>query len=218
MATKKRPAPKPRTKGKPKTKTAAKPKRASASMAAVPAPMPLVEPVGPPRGVWLFVAVIALLALFLGRAAFQHVPAPAAPAPQPMPAAAPTPEGRSAAPAPILPPAPKPEVKTSAGSLHRANAGAPAAEADGASSTFDRSQGSLALRCWRTEGGQATLEVFGPRNLRVRSLHSDSGAAGWKVLRWDGKDEQGAKVPTGMYFLRLSSADGQEVRDVWVKG
>lgn len=96
---------------------------------------------------------------------------------------------------------------------------AAAAEPDGASYTFDRSTSeAFSSRCWRPAQGQATLEVFGPKNKKVRTLSTEAGPAGWKTLRWDGKDEAGAKVPGGLYYLRPSQPEEQLVRDLWVKG
>ena len=98
---------------------------------------------------------------------------------------------------------------------HREDAGA---ETGAPSLTFDRSQEkTLKLRCWRPAGGQAQLDVFGPRNRVVANLSSAAGAAGWVNLAWDGKDASGKPVATGLYFLRPSQRSEETVRDVWVK-
>lgn len=95
----------------------------------------------------------------------------------------------------------------------------PSAEAGAPSLTFDRSLGqALSVRCWRADGASATLDVFAPKNRKVRSLKSEAGKAGMVEVSWDGKDEQGQKVPAGLYFLRPSQKDAQSIRDVWVKG
>jgi hypothetical protein len=140
-------------------------------------------------------------------------PVPAAPAPA-APAAANTPEARS-----IVTPAKAEAAQATAPkaqpSAHREAAGG---ETGAPSLTLDRSSGKpLSLRCWRPEGGQASLDVFAPRNRVVANLTSDSGAAGWVDLSWNGKDSQGKKVPEGLYFLRPSQRSEETVRDVWVK-
>jgi hypothetical protein len=216
MATKKRPTPKAKPKTKAKPRTAAR-RPAARKEAFAPAPAPVqVQPQESKRGLGVLIVAVALVGLFIWRAGRRP-----APTPQPMPvAAAPatTPEGRTPAKKLVLPPI-QPETGPRMATAHRSPAGeASIGEADGASQTFDRSQGSLALRCWRPEGGVATLEVFGSRNLKVRLMQSESGAAGWKVLQWDGKDEQGKKVPAGLYYLRVSTEGTQQVRDIWVKG
>ena len=39
---------------------------------------------------------------------------------------------------------------------------------------------------------------------RIRTLHSGELAAGTHYIQWDGKDAQGAAVPSGVYLVRLS--------------
>jgi flagellar hook assembly protein FlgD len=109
-----------------------------------------------------------------------------------------------------------PKVKSS---VRREAAGAKAHETGEPSLTFDRSESkSFEVRCWRAAASPAQLDIFAPHNRRVRTLKSEAGAAGWIKLPWDGKDESGKKVPTGLYFLRPSQEFEQSVRDIWVKG
>ncbi len=170
-----------------------------------------------PNG-FLFV-LLALGALSLGWLAFhgwrnksiQKSPAPVL-APSPPATAVPAaPPARSAAPAP-LPRAAASDPRTSA---HRGTAGA---EKGAPSMTYDPRLGKpLTLRCWRSEGASAQLDVFGPRNKAIRSIKSVSGAAGWVDLEWDGRDSTASKVPGGLYFLRPSQKAEQSILDVWVK-
>jgi outer membrane protein assembly factor BamB len=57
--------------------------------------------------------------------------------------------------------------------------------------------------------GPACLAVFDSNGRRVRSLLDGEAPAGSRSLRWDGRDEDGRALPSGVYFLRL--AQGREV-------
>jgi hypothetical protein len=191
------------------------PRRHNAVAKAAPAAAPVVTVVQDPFSFKLpiILAAALVLAWLIVRAC---TPKAAAPVPVPPPAAAPapaaSPEARSVAPAPAAPTAEAPKPKSSA---HREDAGS---ETGAPSLTFDRAQEkSLKIRCWRSDGGQAQLDVFGPRNRVVAKLLSESGSAGWVDLAWNGKDAAGKKVPEGLYFLRPSQRAEETVRDVWVK-
>ena len=56
--------------------------------------------------------------------------------------------------------------------------------------------------------GQARLEVVGIDGRRIRLLYSGELSAGSYQFRWDGKDGQGAAVPSGVYLARLSTGGG----------
>ena len=73
------------------------------------------------------------------------------------------------------------------------------------------------VRAWRAEGGIAELAVFGPRNRRVALLHSEAGPAGWVKLSWNGKGDDGGKVPKGLYYLRPSVKSEQIVEELWLE-
>lgn len=178
---------------------------------AAPPAAPALSPIeGPSRNgrILLVLLTVALLAL-LWRSQ-RHAEAPAA-APAAAPVATAVPTGRNVAP-------PAPQTAKAAPTRPAVRREAAGAEVGAPSLQFNRgSLQALQVRCWRPEGGQAQLDVFGPRNQRVRSLRSESGAAGWQTLAWDGKDEEGRPVPVGLYYLRPSSEGVQVVRDVWVR-
>jgi len=53
-----------------------------------------------------------------------------------------------------------------------------------------------------------TAEVFGVGGRRVRVLRTGVLAGGGvRSLRWDGRDEAGARVPAGVYFVRVKSGE-----------
>jgi hypothetical protein len=209
MATKK--------KAKPARKRSAAPRRRASRPAAAPAETrtetapAMEESQGSNNGVLalLVIGLASIIWLLWHGHSQQKVDAPAAAQPS-----ASAPAARSVAPKA----APTAAPKAQAAPTRRATAGAEK-ELGEPTLTLDRSEEKpMPFRCWRAEGGTAQLEVFGPRNRRVRTVKSDAGAAGWVPLDFDGKDDKGKKLPVGLYFVRPSSQDEQRVMDVWVKG
>jgi hypothetical protein len=207
MATKKKkkaarkPAPKRVVRKKPAAK-ALKPKPASVEIS-------VDSPVESSNALVFVVLALGVMALvWFGLNSMKGGSSPAAaPAAAPAPAAANTPEARS-----IATPAPKAEAPKAAATAHREDAGSEPAL------SFDRSLGqALTLRCWRSEGGTAELDVFGEKNRVVRAIVSETGPAAWVDLSWDGKNAKGKKVSQGTYYLRASQKAEQIVRDVQVK-
>jgi hypothetical protein len=60
--------------------------------------------------------------------------------------------------------------------------------------------------------GPTTLRVFDTRGRLVRTLVSESMAAGAHEVTWRGDDENGRPVASGVYFYRLESGDQQASR------
>lgn len=52
-----------------------------------------------------------------------------------------------------------------------------------------------------------TLEVFSLLGQLVATLHQGSVESGYHVLGWDGTDDSGSPVATGVYFYRLTAGD-----------
>ena len=48
-----------------------------------------------------------------------------------------------------------------------------------------------------------TLSVFDVGGRLVRTIADRSPADGWNVMFWDGRDDGGMKLSTGVYFIRL---------------
>jgi hypothetical protein len=59
--------------------------------------------------------------------------------------------------------------------------------------------------------GRARLVVYDIAGRRVRTLVDGTVRAGWKAVTWDGRNEHGGRVASGVYFCRLST-DGSSVR------
>jgi M6 family metalloprotease-like protein len=67
------------------------------------------------------------------------------------------------------------------------------------------------IRCHVPAGGaEATLRVFDASGRVVRTLLSGAAQAGWQEVRWDGRDDRGSRVASGLYFARFE-AGGQVV-------
>ena len=55
--------------------------------------------------------------------------------------------------------------------------------------------------------GPARLEVFSLTGQRVAVLHQGPQQAGYHRLRWNGRDDAGRPVASGMYLYRLGTAE-----------
>ena len=62
------------------------------------------------------------------------------------------------------------------------------------------------------EAGPARLEVFALTGQRVAVLHDGPREAGLHRLRWDGRDDQGRPLASGVYVYRLVTAGGAQTR------
>jgi hypothetical protein len=56
--------------------------------------------------------------------------------------------------------------------------------------------------------GAATLRIFDARGRAVRTLFSGVADAGTTVLTWNGRDDDGRVVSSGVYFYRLETTSG----------
>jgi hypothetical protein len=55
------------------------------------------------------------------------------------------------------------------------------------------------------EAADVSLEIFDATGHRVRQLESGARAAGEHVATWDGRGDDGARLPSGVYFCRASA-------------
>jgi subtilisin family serine protease len=56
-------------------------------------------------------------------------------------------------------------------------------------------------------GGRARLIVYDVAGRRVRTLVDEALSAGPHIARWDGRNDRGAALPTGVYFARLENRE-----------
>ena len=63
---------------------------------------------------------------------------------------------------------------------------------------------------------RVTMEIYDLLGQRVRTLISGAQTAGYHVAEWDGTNDAGGNLPSGVYFLRLTAAgnDGKNFNEV----
>jgi parallel beta-helix repeat protein len=63
-------------------------------------------------------------------------------------------------------------------------------------------------------GAEVALEVFDVRGRRIKTLESGRRPPGQHVVIWNGRDEWGASVATGVYFVRMRAGTFAETRKI----
>ncbi len=58
------------------------------------------------------------------------------------------------------------------------------------------------------------LTIIDPAGRRLRTLFSGMQPAGPHVIRWDGLDESGARLPAGLYLARMATGDARRIARV----
>lgn len=72
----------------------------------------------------------------------------------------------------------------------------------------------IVVRFELAAAGPAKLELFDLQGRRVRALHEGALAVGDHSVEWDGRDEAGAQLGRGTYFLRLTAGSLQQQRKI----
>lgn len=62
------------------------------------------------------------------------------------------------------------------------------------------------------KAAQVTLELFNPMGQKIRTLISLNQSAGRYAARWDGRDESGQVVSSGIYFYKLKTSDFTSIK------
>ena len=65
---------------------------------------------------------------------------------------------------------------------------------------------------FQLQSGAARLEVFALTGQRVAVLHEGPRTAGLHRLRWDGRDDRGRALASGVYVYRLVTSEGVQTR------
>lgn len=73
---------------------------------------------------------------------------------------------------------------------------------------------SIAYRT--STAGKVQVQLFDVNGRLVRTLDEGQFPAGERLARWDGKDERGRMVGSGVYFFRVATPDGVEKRRIAV--
>ncbi len=63
-----------------------------------------------------------------------------------------------------------------------------------------------------TRNGEVSLTVFNVLGQKIKTLVKGKEAAGDHLVVWDGRDDMGHVVPSGVYFYRLQTKNGSKVR------
>ena len=74
--------------------------------------------------------------------------------------------------------------------------------------------GRATLRFTLPREGPAELVIYGVRGERVRTLFSGTRSAGPGAATWDGRDDRGRPVSTGVYFYRLKAGTQEATRKI----
>jgi serine protease len=80
--------------------------------------------------------------------------------------------------------------------------------------TGNPSPGNATLALRLSRAGQVRVQLFDVRGRLVRRLEEGRYPAGERLVRWDGKDDRGRMVGSGVYFFRVMTPDGIENRRV----
>ncbi len=65
---------------------------------------------------------------------------------------------------------------------------------------------------FKTAGGAVKLEVFDLTGAKVGTLINGDLEAGRHSIVWNGSNEQGSVLASGVYFYKLSTSEGQQVK------
>jgi serine protease len=90
------------------------------------------------------------------------------------------------------------------------------ARVDARLTTENPSRGNAALALTTSREGPASVQLFDISGRLVRTLVNGRYPAGRRVFRWDGKDDRGESVGSGVYFFHITTPDGVETRRVAV--
>ena len=62
--------------------------------------------------------------------------------------------------------------------------------------------------------GTSRVRIFDVRGVLLRTLEERSGAPGDHQIEWDGRSQDGGRVASGVYLLRIETSEGTATRRV----
>lgn len=62
--------------------------------------------------------------------------------------------------------------------------------------------------------GRVSVEIFTVQGRKVRTLADREMSAGRHEMAWDGRDASGMRMPSGIYFYRVTAPGLQDVRKI----
>jgi len=68
------------------------------------------------------------------------------------------------------------------------------------------------LRFYQHKAGKLALEIYNLKGQKIRSLLSSEFSSGYHSINWDGRDEKGTQVASGIYYARLSTFRDHKVQ------
>ena len=74
--------------------------------------------------------------------------------------------------------------------------------------------GAGAFKLTLSRTAEVTMDLFDVAGRKVKSLYEGRFAPGQHELRWDARNEQGQRMPAGLYFARVGVGDAHLVRKV----
>lgn len=57
------------------------------------------------------------------------------------------------------------------------------------------------------KASQVKIQIYNILGQKVRELVDEPQESGYKMIRWDGKDDKGVEVSSGVYFYRIATGD-----------
>jgi hypothetical protein len=72
----------------------------------------------------------------------------------------------------------------------------------------------LSLVCGMTKAGNASVDIYNARGQHVKTLFTGTQDKGSFTLQWDGTDDLGRKLSSGVYYIKMSSAEQSSIRKV----
>jgi hypothetical protein len=86
----------------------------------------------------------------------------------------------------------------------------------GANQFNSQSDPPLRVDYWDTEGGNIQVGVYNVADVKIRTLANTSLPMGAYSLNWDGRDDRGEMVASGLYLVVVIEPKRIEIKKVLV--